>query len=69
MNESIPFDKITEYSTEFIAGGSRIYTFKFEDGTEKHFILPADKVIELLENSDEDPKKMLILMEKYLIPI
>lgn len=53
MVESREFEKVTGHNTEFLTDGSRIYTFKFEDGVEKHFILPADKIREILKVSWE----------------
>ena len=54
MDENRSFDKVTGHNTEFLTDGSRIYTFEFEDGVEKHFILPVDKIREFLKKSYED---------------
>ena len=49
MGEFKNYDDVIKVNTEYLADGSRIYTFEWENGDSLSFILPVSEIREFLK--------------------
>lgn len=54
MEENRKFENVKDHRTEFFTDGGRFYTFVFDDGAERSFILSSSEIRDFLKSKYEE---------------